>query len=151
MFGTVLGLLAELSARGPVLLVLEDLHWADASTRDLLTFLLRMLHRERVAIIGTYRTDDLYRRHPLRPVVADLLRLPSVTSVQLGPLSPSALTELLFAIADAPGRLSAATVNQIVASAEGNAYYAEELLAALSDPADGAGTGPVSPRGSRRC
>src|SRR3984957_13443702 len=147
MFGAVLGLLAELSARGPVLLVLEDLHWADASTRDLLTFLLRMLHGERVAIIGTYRTDDLYRRHPLRPVVADLLRLPSVTSVQLGPLSPSALTELLFAISDAPGRLSAATVNQIVVSAEGNAYYAEELLAALSDPADDSKNGPGLPSG----
>ena len=147
MFGTVLGLLAELSAHGPVLLVLEDLHWADASTRDLLTFLLRMLHGERIAIIGTYRTDDLYRRHPLRPVVADLLRLPSVTSVQLGPLSPSALTELLFSISDAPGRLSAATVNQIVASAEGNAYYAEELLAALSDTADGNRDGLGLPSG----
>jgi DNA-binding CsgD family transcriptional regulator len=147
MFGTVLGLLAELSAKGPVLLVLEDLHWADASTRDLLTFLLRMLHGERVAIIGTYRTDDLYRRHPLRPVVADLLRLPTVASVQLGPLSPSALTELLFAISDAPGRLSAATVNQIVASAEGNAYYAEELLAALSDTADDSKNGPGLPSG----
>ncbi len=147
MFGAVLGLLAELSARGPVLLVLEDLHWADASTRDLLTFLLRMLHGERVAIIGTYRTDDLYRRHPLRPVVADLLRLPTVTSVQLGPLSPSALTELLFSIADAPGRLSAATVNQIVASAEGNAYYAEELLAALSETADGGPAAPGLPSG----
>jgi DNA-binding CsgD family transcriptional regulator len=147
MFGAVLGLLAELSARGPVLLVLEDLHWADASTRDLLTFLLRMLHGERVAIIGTYRTDDLYRRHPLRPVVADLLRLPSVASVQLGPLSPSALTELLFSISDAPGRLSAATVNQIVASAEGNAYYAEELLAALSDPVGDNPAGPGLPSG----
>src|ERR1700722_2988948 len=147
MFGTVLGLLAELSARGPVLLVLEDLHWADASTRDLLTFLLRMLHRERVAIIGTYRTDDLYRRHPLRTVVADLLRLPSVTSVQLGPLSPSALTELLFSIADAPARLSDATVDRSVASAEGNAYYAEELLAALSDAADDSKNGPGLPSG----
>jgi len=147
MFGTVLGLLAELSVRAPVLLVLEDLHWADASTRDLLTFLVRMLHGERVAIIGTYRTDDLHRRHPLRPVVADLLRLPSVVSVQLGPLSPSALTELLFAIADAPGRLSAATVNQIVAGSEGNAYYAEELLAALSDTPDGAGMGLGLPSG----
>ena len=147
MFGAVLGLLAELSARTPVLLVLEDLHWADASTRDLLTFLLRMLHRERVALIGTYRTDDLYRRHPLRPVVADLLRLPSVVSLQLGPLSPAALGELLFAIADAPGRLSAATVNQIVARAEGNAYYAEELLAALSDRADDTPPGPWLPSG----
>jgi DNA-binding CsgD family transcriptional regulator len=132
MFGAVLGLLAELSARAPVLLVLEDLHWADASTRDLLTFLLRMLHRERVATIGTYRTDDLYRRHPLRPVIADLLRMPAVLPLDLGPLAPSALAELLFSISDAPGRLPAATINRIVTSAEGNAYYAEELLAALS-------------------
>src|SRR6201992_1455967 len=55
MFGAVLGLLTELAGQAPVLLVLEDLHWADASTRDLLTFLLRMLHAERVAVIGTYR------------------------------------------------------------------------------------------------
>ena len=147
MFGTVLGLLAELAARTPVLLVLEDLHWADASTRDLLTFLLRMLHGERVAIIGTYRTDDLHRRHPLRPVLADLNRLPSVISLQLGPLSASALTELLFSIAGPPGQLSAATVNQIVASSEGNAYYAEELLAALSDTADRTRNGPALPSG----
>ncbi len=88
MFGEVLGLLAELAAAAPVLLVLEDLHWADASTRDLVTFLSRMLHRERVALIGTYRTDDLHRRHPLRPVVAELLRLPGVIAVDLAPLAP---------------------------------------------------------------
>ena len=75
------------AAAAPVLLVLEDLHWADASTRDLVTFLSRMLHRERVALIGSYRTDDLHRRHPLRPVVAELLRLPSVTTVDLAPLA----------------------------------------------------------------
>jgi DNA-binding CsgD family transcriptional regulator len=135
MFGAVLGLLAELSARAPVLLVLEDLHWADASTRDLVTFLLRMLHRERVATIGTYRTDDLHRRHPLRPVVADLIRLPSVVSMELGPLAPESLAELLFATPNGPGRLSAHTVNRIVARADGNAYYAEELLADLSSRA----------------
>jgi DNA-binding CsgD family transcriptional regulator len=132
MFGAVLGLLAELSAHAPVLLVIEDLHWADASTRDLVTFLVRMLHRERVATIGTYRSDDMYRRHPLRPVVADLLRLPSVVSVELGPLAPAALAEHLFSIPNGPGHLSAATINRIVARAEGNAYYAEELIASLS-------------------
>jgi DNA-binding CsgD family transcriptional regulator len=132
MFGAVLGLLGELSERAPVLLVLEDLHWADASTRDLVTFLLRMLHRERVLTIGTYRTDDMHRRHPLRPVVADLLRLPSVVPVELGPLPPAALGELLSAIPNGPARLPAATLNQIVARAEGNAYYAEELLASLA-------------------
>jgi DNA-binding CsgD family transcriptional regulator len=128
MFGGVLGLLAELAAAAPVLLVLEDLHWADASTRDLVTFLSRMLHRERVALIGSYRTDDLHRRHPLRPVVAELLRLPSVIAVDLAPLDPSALAEHLTATA--PVRIDATELNDIVARAEGNAYYAEELLAA---------------------
>jgi DNA-binding CsgD family transcriptional regulator len=134
MFGGVLGLLAELAAATPVLLVLEDLHWADASTRDLVTFLSRMLHRERVALIGSYRTDDLHRRHPLRPVVAELLRLPSVIAVDLAPLAPSALAEHLTATTRA--RIDATELNDIVARAEGNAYYAEELLAASvgSDP-----------------
>ena len=144
MFGAVLGLLTELAAAAPVLLVLEDLHWADASTRDLVTFLSRMLHRERVALIGTYRTDDLHRRHPLRPVVAELLRLPSVVAVDLAPLDPSALAEhLTTALAEhlmaaAPARIDAIELNDIVARAEGNAYYAEELLAAfvVGDPAE---------------
>jgi hypothetical protein len=60
-----------------------------------------MLHRERVALIGTYRTDDLHRRHPLRPVVAELLRLPGVIAVDLAPLDPSALAEHLTAAAQA--------------------------------------------------
>src|SRR5215831_6072359 len=53
LFGAVLGMLAELADKTPVLLVLEDMHWADRSTRDLLTFLSRVLHRERVAVIAT--------------------------------------------------------------------------------------------------
>ena len=132
MFGAMLGLLAELSDEAPVLLVLEDLHWADATTRDLVTFLLRMLHRERVATIGTYRTDDLYRRHPLRPVLADLQRLPSVVQVELGPLPPSALAEHLSSIRNGHARLPAVALNHIVERAEGNAYYAEELFAATA-------------------
>ena len=139
MFGGVLGLLTELAAAAPVLLVLEDLHWADASTRDLVTFLSRMLHRERVALIGTYRSDDLHRRHPLRPVVAELQRLPGVITVDLAPLESSALAEHLTALLAAapPGRPDATELNDIVARAEGNAYYAEELLAAsiAGDPA----------------
>src|ERR1700749_3514857 len=91
MFGAVLGLLGELSADAPVLLVFEDLHWADASTRDLLTFLSRVLHSERVALIGTYRTDDLHRRHPLRPVTAELQRLPSGGSLRPRPPGAAAL------------------------------------------------------------
>jgi DNA-binding CsgD family transcriptional regulator len=131
LFGAVLGLLGELADASPVLLVLEDLHWADRSTRDLLTFLSRVLHRERVAVVGTYRSDDLHRRHPLRPVIAELLRLPGVSLVELGPLDTSAMAEHLTALART--RLEATTLNDIVARAEGNAYYAEELLAAAAD------------------
>ena len=132
MFGAVLSLLSELAAESPVLLVIEDLHWADASTRHLVTFLARMLHRERVAIIGTYRTDDLHRRHPLRAVIAELLRLPTVALVELGPLPAPALAEILSNGQNAPSPLFAGTLNSLVERAEGNAYYAEELLTASS-------------------
>src|ERR1700759_3687038 len=132
MVGAVLGLLGELSADAPVLLVFEDLHWADASTRDLLTFLSRVLRTERVALIGTYRTDDLHRRHPLRPVTAELPRLPSVTPIRLGSPTPGALAGHLTALAGLHhDDLDAVELNNIISRAEGNAYYAEELLAAL--------------------
>jgi DNA-binding CsgD family transcriptional regulator len=128
LFGAVLGMLAELAEASPVLLVLEDLHWADRSTRDLVTFLSRALHRERLAIVVTYRTDDMYRRHPLRPVVAELTRLPSVTLVALGPLGPSAMAEHLTSLSGQ--QLDAAMLDSLITRAEGNPYYAEELLAA---------------------
>ncbi len=131
MFGAVLSLLSELAADSPVLLVIEDLHWADASTRHLVTFLARMLHRERVAIIGTYRIDDLHRRHPLRGVIAELLRLPVVALVELGPLPAATLAEILANVPGAP-QPAAADLNSLVERAEGNVYYAEELLTASS-------------------
>jgi DNA-binding CsgD family transcriptional regulator len=139
MFGAALSLLSELAADRPVLLVIEDLHWADATTRHLVTFLARMLHRERVAIIGTYRSDDLHHRHPLRGVIAELLRLPMVALVELGPLSAAALAEILSSAPNVPLPLSAATLNSLVERAEGNAYYAEELLTASSCAEDTTG------------
>ncbi len=134
LFGAVLGLLTELAATRPVLLILEDLHWADRSTRDLITFLSRVLHRERVAVVVTFRTDDLHRRHPLRPVVAELLRLPSVAAIELGPLGYEDMTDHLTALAQRP--LDPAALHRIVSRAEGNPYYAEELLSAAARPAE---------------
>jgi len=142
LFGAVLGLLAELAAASPVLLILEDLHWADRSTRDLVTFLSRVLHRERVAVVATYRTDDLHRRHPLRPVVAELLRLPSVTAIELGPLGYAEMEDHLTALAAGP--LDAANLHRMVARAEGNPYYAEELLAAVGEAGSPVPAGTVS-------
>jgi DNA-binding CsgD family transcriptional regulator len=134
LFGAVLGMLAELAGTAPLLLVLEDMHWADRSTRDMLTFLSRVLHRERIAVIATYRSDDLHRGHPLRAVAAELARLPSVTAVEVGPLDDEAMAEHLTALS--PGPLEAASLEKIIHRAEGNAYYAEELLAAATCDSD---------------
>ncbi len=141
LFGAVLGMLAELAEASPVLLVLEDLHWADRSTRDLVTFLSRVMHRERLALVVTYRTDDMHRRHPLRPVLAELLRLPGVTSVGLGPLPAAAMAEHLTSIAAEP--LDATQLGNLINRAEGNAYYAEELLASSAAECVAAGS-PVA-------
>ncbi|MFB9246833.1 AAA family ATPase [Sphaerisporangium melleum] len=125
LFGSMLGLLAEVSAARPLALVLEDLHWADRSTRDLLVFLSRMVQRERVCLICTYRTDDLHRRHPLRPLLAEMQRLPAVTSVVLGPLGTTAMADHLVALGGGDARV----IGDIIERAEGNPFYAEELLA----------------------
>jgi DNA-binding NarL/FixJ family response regulator len=130
LFGAVLGMLSELAAANPVLLVLEDLHWADRSTRDLVTFLSRMLRSERIALVLSYRTDDIHRGHPLRPVVAELQRLPSVTVMEVGTLDSEAMAEHLTRLAG--GRQSAVVIDRVIRRAEGNAYFAEELLATSS-------------------
>ncbi|KAB2375422.1 ATP-binding protein, partial [Actinomadura montaniterrae] len=137
LFGAVLGLLGELGARTegrdrPVLLVLEDLHWADRSTRHLLTFLSRVLSRERVCLVGTYRSDDLHRRHPLRPVVAELLRLPTVTGVEVRPFGPAETAEYLAGLAGGGAPVTAGTVERVHRRSEGNAFYAAELYSAES-------------------
>ncbi|MGN9783793.1 helix-turn-helix transcriptional regulator [Nonomuraea sp. ZG12] len=126
LFGSLLGLLSEVQ---PVVFVIEDLHWADRSTRDLLVFLSRMVQTERVCVVGTYRTDDLHRRHPLRSVLAELKRLPSVTHVELGPLGSGDMSDYVSTL----GRVDARELGLIVTRAEGNPFYAEELFAAVAE------------------
>nr|WP_062333739.1 LuxR family transcriptional regulator [Herbidospora sakaeratensis] len=128
LFGATLSLLGELADERPVLMVFEDLHWADHSTRDLLVFLTRMLQRERVVLVGTYRTDDLHRRHPLRPVLAELQRLPLVVPVELPPLDDEAMATHLTAL----GGGNAGLIGGVVGRAGGNPFFAEELLQAAS-------------------
>ncbi|WP_277750817.1 ATP-binding protein [Nonomuraea polychroma] len=126
LFGSLLGLLADVQ---PVLFVIEDLHWADRSTRDLLVFLSRMVQTEQVCVVGTYRTDDIHRRHPLRSVLAELKRLPTVTSVELGPLGRGDLSDYVTTL----GEVDARELGEIVARADGNPFYAEELFAAVAE------------------
>lgn len=87
LFGGVLSLLSRLAEVTPLLVVIEDIHWADRSTRDLLTFLVRSLRAERVALVASYRTDELHRRHPLRPLVGELARVADVERMELPPFT----------------------------------------------------------------
>ncbi|MEV4312866.1 AAA family ATPase [Actinocrispum sp. NPDC049592] len=133
LFDSVHGLFSDLAATGCVLLALEDLHWADASTRDLILFLMSRLRNQRLLIVCTYRTDDLHRRHPLRPLLGELSRLPTVDQIQLSPFSPSDAVEFVSALSD--GSLPASTVRKIAERSEGNAFFCEELTAVYGDGA----------------
>jgi ATP/maltotriose-dependent transcriptional regulator MalT len=127
LFELLLGVLHRLAERGPVLLVVEDLHWADQSTRDLVGFLVRNL-RGGVALVLTYRSDELYRRHPLRPFLAELDRSGRVERLELGRLGRRELGELLAGILGQPA--PPPLVGEVLARSEGNPFFAEELLAA---------------------
>lgn len=130
LFESVAALICELASSGPLLILLEDVHWADRSSRDLLRYLLARLSDEPVAVVASYRADDLHRRHPLRPLLAELVRLPGVERVELDPLPDADVGALVRRLASAAGSLPESTVDDVVARAEGNAFYAEELLAA---------------------
>jgi len=123
--------LAELAADDCVLLALEDLHWADAATRDLLLFLVSRLNRQRLLVVVTYRVDDLHRRHPLRPLLTELGRLSTVDRVDLSPFDRADAMAFVSALSD--GALSAATLRGIADRSEGNAFFCEELTAAYGN------------------
>jgi predicted ATPase/DNA-binding CsgD family transcriptional regulator len=141
LFEAVLELLDLLSDSGPVALVLEDMHWADSSTRTFAQFVARSMREERVMLVLTYRTDELHRRHPLRPLLAELERLERARRIDLAPFDRAELTEALTDIlGDAPDEQ---IVERLFGRSEGNPLYIEELLAA---GLDGRGAAPKSLR-----
>ncbi len=128
LFESVLGALARLAHNQPMVLIVEDVHWADQATRDLLGFLFTRLSGERVAIVASFRSDDLHRRHPLRPTLAQWSRLPVVQRLHLEPLPTDDVRALVRALGTRP--LGDDVLGSIVTRADGNAFFAEELVAA---------------------
>jgi DNA-binding CsgD family transcriptional regulator len=127
----VLGMLGRLSTIRPVLFVIEDLHWADQSTLDLTAFLIRSLRGSRVVLAATYRSDELHRRHPLRPLLATWERVRSVDRLELPRFDRGEVTEQLSAILGddpAPGM-----AEEIFDRSGGNAYLVEELVGTVSE------------------
>ena len=127
LFELLLGMLHRIAERAAVLLVVEDLHWADQSTRDLLGFLVRNL-RAGVALVLTCRSDELRPGHPLGPFLAELSRGGRVERLELGRLGRRELAGLVAGILGQPP--SPGLAREILARSEGNPFFAEELLAA---------------------
>jgi DNA-binding CsgD family transcriptional regulator/tetratricopeptide (TPR) repeat protein len=132
VFDAVRAVLVGCAEQSPVVLVLEDLHWADRASRDLVAFLARTLRSGRVMLVGSYRSDELHRRHPLRPLLAELVRLAGVERLELVPFSRTELADHLEATSGRP--LLHDQLERIYARSEGNPFYAEQLLAV--DPGD---------------
>ncbi|MFF5286447.1 AAA family ATPase [Streptomyces sp. NPDC013171] len=126
LFELTVRLLERLAADRTIVLVLEDLHWADASTRHLLTYLLRTLRRGRITVVASYRADDIHRRHPLRPLLAELDRLRTIRRIELSRFTRTEvhrqLTGILAAEPD-PG-----LVEEVFERSDGNAFFVEELV-----------------------
>jgi DNA-binding CsgD family transcriptional regulator len=130
LFERLLGLVERLAAERPLVLAVEDLHWADRSTLDLLAFVVANLAEAAVVVVATYRSDELDRRHPLRPVLAELDRHLTVERLELGRLDRAELEGLLAGILGTPP--SAQLLASVLARSDGNPFFAEELLAAWS-------------------
>jgi predicted ATPase len=141
LFEALLGLLERLGQDAPLVLSIEDIHWADRSTRAFLAFLARSVCDERVLTVATYRSDELHRRHPLRPLLAELERAQRARRIEVCRLDRDELAALLEDILGAAP--DADLVERMWRRSEGNPLFTEELLAA---GLDGRGTLPPTLR-----
>ena len=131
-FEAVLAFLARLGRGGPVTLVIEDLHWADRSTLDLVGFLARNLRTEPVLLVLTLRSDDIGPDTPFRMWLAELDRLPAVDRITLARLAPDDTTRLLTGLLSSSP--TPALVDRIYQRAAGNPLFTEHLLRLGDDP-----------------
>jgi len=132
LFDAVHAMLEAVARKAPVLLVIEDAHWADQSTRDILSFLFSRPFAGQVGIVASYRSDDLHRRHPLRTQVAEWSRIRGIERLQLNPLPPADVRTLVHQLH--PDPIGDDDVADIVDRAEGNAFFVEELVGAATGP-----------------
>ncbi|MER5934461.1 AAA family ATPase [Streptomyces sp. NPDC002054] len=131
LFELTARLLERLAADRTVVLVLEDLHWADTSTRHLLAYLFRTLISGRLVVLATYRADDIHRRHPLRPLLAELDRLRTVQRVELPRFNRGEVRRQLAGIlASQPDE---SLVDTVFDRSDGNAFFVEELVACMGN------------------
>jgi DNA-binding CsgD family transcriptional regulator len=122
-------LLRDLAAPAPTLLVIEDLHWADEATLDVLGLLARRIGGKPALVLATYRDDGLDRHGPLRILLGELATAPDVVRMPLAPLSREAVATLAAPHGVDPDTLYEAT--------DGNAFFVTEVLAAAQEQIPG--------------
>ena len=134
LFEAVLALLGLPASTTGLLVVLEDLHWADASTRELLDYMSRRLRNLRILLLATYRSDELHRKHPLLPTVQGWRRAGLAQVIDISPLPPAGIADMVEAIFDQP--IKEEFRDFLHARSEGNPFVLEEMLKAAIDGGD---------------
>jgi class 3 adenylate cyclase len=134
LFEAILVLLTLVADGHGLLLVVEDLHWADASTLELLDYMTRRLRSSRIMVLGTYRRDELHRKHPLQPMIHGWRRAGNQV-IELEPLDGDRVAEMVRAIFDV-GEVSQDIRRFLHQRSEGNPFVLEEILKAAVDRGD---------------
>src|SRR5258708_5921607 len=119
-------LLVTISARQPVLIVLDDVQWADTSSCELLAYLARRVANHPIALLATCRESELPTTHPFRSLLADLQLEACLMALTIAPLTEEHIRELL-----APFSLPDPLIQHIQNHVEGNPYFAEEVAKAV--------------------
>ncbi len=125
------GLFTAFAREAPILVVLEDLHWSDEASLDLLHYLARELRDSRSLLLATYRSDEMHRRHPFLRTLASLQRERLVTEIALRRLTVDEVATLIRETFATTTAVSAEFRDAVYARCEGNPFFTEELLKAL--------------------
>ncbi|TMG33031.1 MAG: hypothetical protein E6H93_02790, partial [Chloroflexi bacterium] len=136
LYEAILAFFRYAAERSGLLLVLEDFHWADASSRELLEYMARRVRRRtRILLVVTYRSDEINRRHPLLPLIQRWQRTGTAEQIQLEPLPASGIARMVSEIFEnAP--VEADLRDFLHERTEGNPFVLEELLKAALDRGD---------------
>ena len=128
--------LADLSRIRPLVVVLEDVHWADSATLEFLPYAVRKVESEHLLLIVTYRSDELHRLHPLVPVLAELRRLKLVEEVQLAPLGRVETAEMIRSGLGLKEPPDVQLLDAVFERCEGNPYFTQEVVRTLGQTRD---------------
>ncbi|MGA9721089.1 MAG: AAA family ATPase [Candidatus Binatus sp.] len=131
LFSAIAKFLARMAENSPVLLILEDLHWADEGTLSLLTHLARSFRKLPVMIIGTFRDYELDSSGPLAQTLDDCTRLHLLERVDLQGLPADAVSEMIRTLSGQQPPTS--LVDAIHSRTEGNPFFVEELYKHLNE------------------